>query len=125
VRVTVSGTTVKSLEFLSHPSNSADFIDRRFYPRDVDSLFEIVDDAYVSRAYKIEVTFDDTYGYPIKTLIDRNRDTVDDESAFELAHFEASHVGYRCCRQGGPAHPLPATEPPYLKGGSSDKPDDI
>jgi hypothetical protein len=93
VRVKVSGTRVERLEFLNGPSNSADFADRRFYPRDVDSLFKIVDDAYGSRAYKIEVIFDDTFGYPIKALIDRDRDTVDDENVFELAHFEASHVG--------------------------------
>ena len=92
VRAKVSGTNVEHLEFLNGPSNASDFSDRRFYPRDVDSLFRIIDDAYASRAYKIEVIFDDTYGYPARAFIDRDRDTVDDENVFDLANFEAGHV---------------------------------
>jgi hypothetical protein len=92
-RVNVSGAKVERLELLNSPRNSVDFADGRFYPRDVDSLLKIVDEAYASRAYKIEVTFDVTYGYPTKVFIDRDRDTVDDEDVFELSNFEARHVG--------------------------------
>jgi hypothetical protein len=93
VRVKVSGAEVRNVEFLNSPGNPSDFADRRYYPRDVDTLFKIVEDAYTSKAYKIEITFDETLGYPAKVFIDRDRDTVDDEQWFELAHFEARHVG--------------------------------
>jgi hypothetical protein len=89
VRVKIAGSEVESVEFLNNPSNPSDFADRRFYPRDVDSLFKIVDDAYTSRAYKIDLMFDDTFGYPTKAFIDRDRDTVDDEELFVLENFEA------------------------------------
>jgi hypothetical protein len=92
VRVKVSGAEVKHTEFMNSPSNPSNFANRLYYPRDVDSVFKIVEDAYESKAYKIEVIFDDAYGYPAKATIDRNRDIVDDESVFELANFEAVHV---------------------------------
>jgi hypothetical protein len=93
VRVKVSGAEVEHVELLNSPGNASDFADRRYYPRDVDTLFKILDDAYSSRAYKVEITFDEILGYPTKAFIDRDRDTVDDEQWFELAHFEAGHVG--------------------------------
>jgi hypothetical protein len=93
VRVKVAGAEVEHVDFLNTPSNLSDFADRRFYPRDVDSLFKILDDAYTSRAYKIDVVFDDSLGYPTSAFVDRDRDTVDDEQVFELEKFEAVHVG--------------------------------
>jgi hypothetical protein len=92
VRVKVSGAEVKHTEFVNSPINPSDFANHRYYPRDVDSLFKIVEDAYESKAHKIEVIFDDTYGYPAKAFIDRNHDVVDDESVYELANFEAGHA---------------------------------
>jgi hypothetical protein len=89
VRVKVAGAEVENVEFLNSPSSPSDFADRRFYPRDVDSLFKILDDAYMSRAYKIDVMFDDTLGYPTKAFVDRERHAVDDEQVFELENFEA------------------------------------
>jgi hypothetical protein len=93
VRVKVSGSEVDKLEFLDSPGNPSGFADRRHYPRDVDALFRIIDDAYTSKAYKIEILFDETFGYPAKVFIDRDRDTVDDEQWFELDNLEANHVG--------------------------------
>jgi hypothetical protein len=93
VRVKVSGVEVEDVELLDSPGNASNFADLRYYPRDVDTLFKILDDAYSSRAYKVEITFDEILGYPTKAFIDRDRDTVDDEQWFELAHFEAGHVG--------------------------------
>jgi len=90
VRVTVSGDKVENLKFLDGPSNPSDFNDRRYYPRDVDALFQIIDDAYKSKAYKIEITFDEIFGYPAKAFIDRDRDTYDDEQWLELENFEAA-----------------------------------
>jgi hypothetical protein len=91
VRVSVSGAEVKHSEFLNNPTDPSVFANSR-YPRDVDSLFKIVDDAYASRAYKIDVVFDETYGYPAKAFIDRNADAVDDENVFELSNFQAGHA---------------------------------
>src|SRR5262245_57725260 len=44
VRVKVSGAEVQNLQFLDSSSNISEFADRRYYPRDVDSLFKIVED---------------------------------------------------------------------------------
>ena len=92
VRVKVSSSEVKSVEFLNRSSMPSNFTDRR-YPRDVDSLFKILDEAYISRAYKIEIMFDATFGYPVRAFIDPDRDTYDDEKSFELSDFFPSHVG--------------------------------
>jgi hypothetical protein len=70
----------------------ASFANRSLYPRDVDSLFRTIDAAYASKAYKIEITFDEAFGYPAKAFIDRDLGTVDDEQLFELANFEAKNV---------------------------------
>jgi len=88
VRVTVSATGVQSLRFLNDPIDRSVFADHRYYPRDIDEVFSLIDAAYSSRAYKIDLTFDDAYGYPVRTVIDQNHDTVDDEQAIMLSAFE-------------------------------------
>ncbi len=93
VRVTVAGAEVSDVKFLNTPNDPSLFSDRRRYPRDIDTLFEIIDAAYMSRAYRIELTFDETYGYPVRVLIDGDRDAVDDEKTFVLSAFTPSHVG--------------------------------
>ena len=87
-RVTVAGAEVKGVEFLVDRGDPSIFTDSRRYPRDIDTVFEIIDAAYKERAYSIELTFDETYGYPAKASIDWNHDTVDDENYFELSEFK-------------------------------------
>jgi len=90
VRVTVSAAGVQSLRFLNDPDDRSVYADHRYYPRDIDEVFSLIDAAYLSRAYKIDLTFDDAYGYPVRTVIDQNHDTVDDEQAITLSAFEPS-----------------------------------
>ena len=87
-RVTVAGAEVKDVEFLVDRSDPSIFADARRYPRDIDTVFEIINTAYKERAYNIELTFDETYGYPVRAFIDWNHDTVDDETYFELSEFK-------------------------------------
>lgn len=86
-RVTVAGAKVKDVQILVDRIDPSIFADTRRYPRDIDTVFDIINLAYQERAYSIELTFDETYGYPVRAFIDWNRDTVDDEKTFELSEF--------------------------------------
>ncbi len=88
-RVTVAGAKVRGVQILVDRIDPSIFADTRRYPRDIDTVFEIINTAYKERAYNIELTFDENYGFPAKALIDWNRDTVDDETYFELSEFKA------------------------------------
>jgi hypothetical protein len=83
VRVTVSAAGVQNLKFLNSPNDPSIYADHRYYPRDIDEVFGVIDAAYSSKAYKIELTFDDTYGF---------QDAVDDEQGITLSAFEPEHV---------------------------------
>jgi hypothetical protein len=88
VRTTVAGNDVRNVEFRNKPNDPSVFSNPRYYPRDIDTVFEVIEAAYKSRAYKIEVAFDETYGYPVRALIDDDRDTLDDEQSFEVSKME-------------------------------------
>jgi hypothetical protein len=89
VRVTVAANGMQSLQFVKTPNDRSVYADHRRYPRDIDEVFNFIETAYSSRAYKIDLTFDDVYGYPVSTFIDQDRDTVDDEQAIRLSTFES------------------------------------
>lgn len=93
VRVAISEADVEQIRHELEPSDPSQFADRRYYPRNIDDVFRIIDAAYAARAYLIELSFDETYGFPVRAFIDTDRDTVDDEQTFTLSGFEPSHVG--------------------------------
>jgi hypothetical protein len=93
VRVTVSAAGVQSLKYLSDRNDRSVYSDHRYYPRDIDEIFSLIEKAYTSRANKIDLSFDEDYGYPVSALIDQNYDTVDDEQSVTLSDFEPGNAG--------------------------------
>ena len=88
VRVMVTAAGLQSLKFMNDPRDRSVYADHGRYPHDIDEVFDLVEAAYSTRAYKIDLTFDDVYGYPASVFIDRDLNTSDDEQSIKLSAFE-------------------------------------
>lgn len=53
----------------------------------VPELFDIIQDAIASRAYRVEATYDAHYGYPVHAGIDYDANAIDDEFGFTVTAF--------------------------------------
>lgn len=51
-------------------------------PASVEDFFDIIEDAQLRKAAKVDVSYDATYGYPTKTYIDWIRNAIDDEITY-------------------------------------------
>ncbi len=55
--------------------------------RDVDGLFQLIDDALTRNAYSIDAAYNATYGFPRDVFIDYQRNAVDEEFGFRVVAF--------------------------------------
>lgn len=56
-------------------------------PPDVEGVFTKAKDA-LAKADKVEITYDETWGFPTSVSIDWIKDAVDDEESFTIGEFE-------------------------------------
>ncbi len=82
VRVAVRGNQVVSVTFVSDgqplPTDLAPFY------RDVEGLFQMIEDAIDARAPTITATYHTEFGYPTDVYIDHIKNAADDESGFRV-----------------------------------------
>ena len=55
-------------------------------------LFDAIDQALDRNAYRIEASYDRTYGYPVRVAIDYVRDAIDDEYGFTITGFASLEI---------------------------------
>lgn len=55
--------------------------------RTVKGLFQLIQDAINKKAYKIDVTYDFEFGYPISASIDYSKAIADEEKGFEVKNI--------------------------------------
>ncbi|MFN8580519.1 MAG: DUF6174 domain-containing protein [Gemmatimonadaceae bacterium] len=55
--------------------------------RDIDGLFQVIDDAIARRAHSIDARYDGTYGFPTNVYIDYSYNTADEEFGFRIQAF--------------------------------------
>jgi hypothetical protein len=83
---------VKNGEMLSMvASNGGDItpFQDTFRPRGtVEGLFDTVYAAMIRGAYKLEIKYDGTYGFPASTVIDQSRMMTDDAIGYYVTDFE-------------------------------------
>lgn len=65
--------------------------DKRQSPRNVDDVFRFIEAAYERKAYSIDLTFDENFGFPTHAYIDKDLNTVDDEWVIRVSEFEMAH----------------------------------
>ena len=58
----------------------------RYYPS-VEELFDLIDDAVYGRSADVDVSYDNSYGFPRVTYIDYDRLYSDDDITYELREF--------------------------------------
>ncbi len=54
----------------------------------IESLFDTVDSAISKGVYKLDVTYDETYGFPASILINPSRLVMDDEKGYYVTNVE-------------------------------------
>ncbi|MGE5249543.1 MAG: DUF6174 domain-containing protein [Bacteroidota bacterium] len=54
----------------------------------IDRLFEDLQSGQASKADKIEITYDPTYGYPSQVNVDQIQNAVDDEYSVQISNFQ-------------------------------------
>ena len=83
-QVTVSGAKVTGV---SSATPNIDMIPEpeRFIP--IEGLFALIREAITQNASRIEVTFDETYGYPSELFIDYDERMADEEASFRISSF--------------------------------------
>ena len=57
----------------------------RFVP--IEGLFALIQDAIAQNAARIEVSYDETYGYPVALFIDYDERMADEEDRFTISSF--------------------------------------
>ena len=83
-QVTVSGGSVTSVDS-ADPGIGAIPAPERFVP--VDGLFALIQEAITNNAARIEVSYDETYGYPVDLFIDHDERMADEETSFAISSF--------------------------------------
>jgi hypothetical protein len=84
---------VQNGEIVSMTSSNAEEISpalmETFRPHGtIESLFELLDSATSTRVYKLEVEYDDAYGFPVSIIIDPYRMITDDATGYYVSDFE-------------------------------------
>ena len=85
VAVTVRGGVVTSVEFAGEEFTVAPPLPERFVP--VEELFALLQDAVTRSAARIEVSYDERYGYPTELFIDYDEGMADEETRFVIRGF--------------------------------------
>lgn len=64
---------------------------REFFDRfaTIDRLFADLESGDSSKADKVEITYDPTYGFPAQVSVDAIQNAVDDEYSVQISNFEA------------------------------------
>ena len=57
----------------------------RFVP--IEGLFALIQDAITNNAARVEVSYDETYGYPTSLFIDHDERMADEETSFAISSF--------------------------------------
>ncbi|MCY4447510.1 MAG: DUF6174 domain-containing protein [Chloroflexi bacterium] len=83
-QVTVSGGSVTAVD-PADPGIDAIPAPERFVP--IDDLFALIQDAITNNAARIEVSYDETYGYPTSLFIDHDERMADEETSFAISSF--------------------------------------
>lgn len=55
--------------------------------RDIDGLFQLIDDALTRNAYSIDARYNSSYGFPRDVFIDYEQRVVDEEFGFRIVAF--------------------------------------
>ena len=85
VAVTVRGGVVTSVEFAGEEFTVVPPLPERFVP--VEELFALLQDAVRRNAARIEVSYDERYGYPTELFIDYDERMADEETRFVMRGF--------------------------------------
>ncbi len=85
VAVTVRGGVVTSVEFAGEEFTVVPPLPERFVP--VEELFALLQDAVTRNAARIEVSYDERYGYPAELFIDYDERMADEETRFVMRGF--------------------------------------
>ena len=85
VAVTVRGGVVTSVEFAGEEFTVVPPLPERFVP--VEELFALLQDAVTRNAARIEVSYDERYGYPRELFIDYDERMADEETRFVMSGF--------------------------------------
>ncbi len=83
-RVIVEGGQVTAVES-ADPGFDTIPAPERFVP--VEGLFALVREAIDQNAARIEVSYDETYGYPVDLFIDHDERMADEETRFAISSF--------------------------------------
>ena len=85
VAVTVRGGVVTSVAFAGEELTVTPPSPERFVP--VEELFALLQDAVTRNAARIEVAYDERYGYPAELFIDYDERMADEETRFVMRGF--------------------------------------
>ena len=85
VAVTVRGGVVTSVAFAGEEFTVVPPSPERFVP--VEELFALLQDAVTRNAARIEVAYDERYGYPAELFIDYDERMADEETRFVMRGF--------------------------------------
>ena len=83
-QVTVGGGKVTAVNSAA-PNAGTIPAPERFVP--IEGLFALILDAITQHAAYIEVSYDETYGYPVELFIDYNERMADEEDRFTISSF--------------------------------------
>ena len=83
-QVTVSGGSVTAVG-PADPGIGTIPAPERFVP--IDDLFTLIQDAITNDAARIEVSYNETYGYPTSLFIDHDERMADEETSFAISSF--------------------------------------
>lgn len=83
-RVTVLGGSVTAVDS-ADPGFAAIPAPERFVP--IEGLFALIREALDQNAARIEVSYDETYGYPVDLFIDHDERMADEETRFSISSF--------------------------------------
>jgi hypothetical protein len=82
---------VVSMTYADGTPVSASDMNREFFDRfaTIDRLFADIETGQTSKADKVEITYDPTYGFPSQVNVDAIQNAVDDEYSVQISNFEA------------------------------------
>ena len=86
VVVTVTDGLVESRQYVSTGANVSEQFEHLF--PSVDGLFDRIEEARRQRVGRLDVTYDPTYGHPVRIAIDEVARMVDDELVYSVWDFE-------------------------------------
>ena len=84
--VTVDGGNVTAVNS-ADPNVETIPAPERFVP--IEALFALIQEAISQNAARIEVSYDDTHGYPVNLFIDYDERMADEEDSFTISSFES------------------------------------